>query len=1137
VTLSAQLSIQLDAGQLIEQLLAALSGPGGPAHDLAAIAPPAGASEIGAATSGAGAVDTSGIGAVVSQVAQQVPALLASFPATGTVLGPLAASLDLVDQIGTHDLGAQIRSLGDRLTAELHGSREGGFIAVLLRIADVLSTAPEGRALMDLLQALLRAGGKDLPTGVLSAGNVLPAIDGTVKVVGGLMALESVLSEADRLTGLMARQLDPATVQPAIDAVEAAFGVAGAGGGPDLASFLAQLDPAQPAEVEAAVAALANGAARVAALRDLLAGGMGFGEATLVYLDVDQVQSELATGVAMVRAADLDAVERAARSLAGLAAPLLKLDLANFPAFDLPGLLAAVEGKVEDFAAKIRAFDTAAVAAPLTEGLGTVTGAIRGLADVIERVSAAIKGALEQVRQAVAALPVGAIANTIQAVLQPITAVLDALRQLIAGIETALHTAVQVATQALGGIESAVDDLKHQVEAFFGEAKKFIDGLHLDQVLGEVTNAIDAFADVLAKARMGPYFDAAAGAIDGAADVIGAVPFGLLPDDMKAQVETAVQPIRDADAKAIQVEIESLLDIQNGKLKLREDLAPAIAEVQAEYEALLETVRGHDPRKLLQTIDGELAQVAAKIHDLTPSLTLQPVQQAIDRVKATVAGFDLRRELAPIDAAFAQILAALDRFSPDQLIAPLDEKVKSAKQKLVGAIGLAGWKPAVDGVVAQADALLARFDPVTLTPQLRAAIGEARALLDRFPDVSPAAGFGNLFALLLAGSGLRIYPWTFGVVTGWLGATSGASDLLDRAQRIADAVTHTREAVAAVDLTAIAGRLGTRVQAVRAALAGNAAINALAASEPVRLRLTGAVGGLDVSLSLSPLTVNRDRYLAALTQSATLAETLRRSGLSEVDAQLLRMRTAVVPLKAITDLPRAFATRIGLPGLDQGLVPALRELLDVATPERLTAIIMPLFVALRERADALIQAIVAPIKDGIAELERLVDEIDLGPLRHAIDAVFAEARQQVESLEPSRLLAAPLAAFDALKAEVAGFDPLKDVLAILKALQATIERVLGKLHAQEILATPLAIYDEILADLGRLDVPALLAPVFAALDGIAVEVDSGLTRTVEAFEKLQRSLPSGDGGALGAAAGALGALGAGTVSIDVSVGF
>ena len=211
-------------------------------------------------------------------------------------------------------------------------------------------------------------------------------------------------------------------------------------------------------------------------------------------------------------------------------------------------------------------------------------------------------------------------------------------------------------------------------------------------------------------------------------------------------------------------------------------------------------------------------------------------------------------------------------------------------------------------------------------------------------------------------------------------------------------------------------------------------------------------------------------------------------------------------------------------------MPALRGLLEVATPERLIGIAMPIFVALRDRLDTLIDAVAAPAQHAIAELIRLIDEIDLGPVRQSVDSVFQGIRHEIESLQPAQLLAEPLGAFDAVKAEVAAFDPLKAVLAIVDGLRAAINRILGKLKAEVILATPLEIYGHIMLELGKLDIRGLLTPVLDQLDAIAAQVDGGLTVTVEAFKRLQESLPSGEGSALELVASV-------SVDVDVDLGF
>jgi len=185
----------------------------------------------------------------------------------------------------------------------------------------------------------------------------------------------------------------------------------------------------------------------------------------------------------------------------------------------------------------------------------------------------------------------------------------------------------------------------------------------------------------------------------------------------------------------------------------------------------------------------------------------------------------------------------------------------------------------------------------------------------------------------------------------------------------------------------------------------------------------------------------------------------------------------------------------------------VKRLFAVATPERLTGLVMPLFTALRNRALALIDSVLAPLKKAVHDLITLLEAVDLTPLREAVDGVYQEVRAQIAALSPEVLLADVLAAFRDVQQQVAQFNPLADVQAALTELRDTTTRVLGKLKASEMLATPLAIYDEILALLEQLNIQNLMAPILDQIDAIAEQVDEGLTGTVDAFQRLQDALP------------------------------
>jgi hypothetical protein len=156
---------------------------------------------------------------------------------------------------------------------------------------------------------------------------------------------------------------------------------------------------------------------------------------------------------------------------------------------------------------------------------------------------------------------------------------------------------------------------------------------------------------------------------------------------------------------------------------------------------------------------------------------------------------------------------------------------------------------------------------------------------------------------------------------------------------------------------------------------------------------------------------------------------------------------------------------------------------------------------------ALIDSVLTPLKQAVEELLRMLEAVDLTPLREAIDGVYQEVRGQIAAFSPELLLGDALAAFRNVQQQVEQFDPLADVQAALNELRDTTTRVLGKLKASEMLATPLAIYDEIMALLESLDIGHLMEPVLDQIDAIVLQVDEGLTGTVDSFQRLQDALP------------------------------
>ena len=1106
-TLQADLTLRLDARALVATHFGSGGAGGeiaGPLASLQAVTLPVDVDELTAVAGGA-SFDANGISTAVSGVLRDAGALAGTIPGTGDLLGPIERAVSLAETVTGGTIAAELTALVAQLRVELEALRDAGFASTLLRVQRLLGQLT-GTGSIGALLAPITAR---IPPFAVTLAEVLPALDGLSRAMGGLMSLESVLAESERLSDIMARQIDAAALEREVAAVERALAAA--------AARIAALAPtASQAETDAASDDVRRLVLRIGELLDRLAMAMGSGEATLVYLDVDRVLAEVAAAMAMATGADLAPAGRVLARGVDAVRPYLP-DLRGAPSFALNDFVVMIEARVAELAAAIDALDVTQPVQPIASAITTVTAPLASLEELLQQAIGTVRSALTSVSDAVAALPIEPIASAIRSVVAPVAAALDALAALLADVQAALEAIATQVTTTLGQVESALDEAKRQIEALFQDAKAFVESVNLPGVVDSVGGAIQSLAGELDKAQMQPYFDAAASAIDTAADVIGAVPFGMLPESMKAEVDEAVKPIKEADARAAAEEIKSVLQVSDDcTFAARQTLETAIADVKAQFDALIAAIRERGARAFLAELDAQLQEVAAQIRTLSPALTLEPVQGVVDDVKAAVAGIDVTQALAPLDDAFTAILAAVDEYSPERLVAPIAERVDDARTAVKSALRLEQWRPTIDDVAGRVTSLLDVVDPAALMAQLDRILRELQRQLAQGVDANAVGGVGTLVTLLLQGTGLRIHPRSFEPVAGWLrGDGEPASTALGtRATRIAESMRAARATVGTLDPMAIQRRLAPGIAAVRGASAARDA--GLAG----RARLQGTVAFLDFDDALARLDANRDRLAASLERSASTVETLQRTGFGQADDVVVRLRDALAPLGTFTSLARDFLQRMGIPGLDRGLAGAFEGVLAVVPPERLTAMLLPIVTAIRGRLVALADAIVDPIRDAVQNVEDIIDLIDLAPLTEGVREIVDEVKAHITSLSPASLLAEPLASLAALKAQVAAFDPVGAIAAVLTALQDAATRVLAKLSAAELLETPLQIYDDILNALSALDPNAMLAPIFDQLDEIARQVCTGLDRTVEAFEHLQESLPSGGGA--GDVAGSIG---------------
>ncbi|HEY9227486.1 MAG TPA: hypothetical protein VIP11_12605 [Gemmatimonadaceae bacterium] len=1105
-SLRAELSLKLDVSTLVQGFVGDVAGPAG---QLTAIADPTPASGLADVNSQIDGLSLDSLGSSVSVITDGAASIVASLPIAGDIVKPVTDVLAAIETLTSADIGdlpTRIRSLLGDLSGILEGPREGGVLGALHAAAEALGGAQEGSALTSLIGRLTAASGISMPSLPITDG--IKALDGAVRVVGGLMVLDAVTADVERLTRLMAARLDPRALDRELTALEAELTFDGV----ELADAMAAVD-ADDAEKVARIAAATNAAAAALdRLHDEFTAAMGLGEATLVYLDVNALAAELETGRTLIRTGDLAPLNRICTQIAGGVQPFLRQDLLEGPTQDLDALFADAEAKLADIAARITAIDVASFVDPLADGMALITAPIDRVTELLDQVRVMYQGALGTVRDAVAALPIKAIADAIHAVLDPIADVIEAVRQLVLDVVSALQLAADTVTDALDGVEGLVDNLQNAVDSLFGEVKAFLDSLHLDQALGAVEENIRKLATALEQARMEPYFDTAAEAIDTAADVIDAVPFDLLPESMKADVDAAVAPIKNADAAALETEIESLLQITpDGHFAILDEVDAAVASMQESFDALIAEVRAHDPRIALAEVDTKLHELSEQIAQLSPSLALQPVRDAIDRVKATIASLDVDAPLAPVREAFATIIDGVNQFKPSTLIGGVEDRITAAREQVVNLLHLPEIEQGLDDVHTRAVDLLDRYDADLIQERLEALMEEFLALAENTPKLQLMGGLGAIVAGLLNGMGLRVYPHSFESVLRWLGGASASAELN---QRMASAGEAVAAAKATVDSLNFQG--GGRVPTVVARV-----IRARAAIEPLKVRLgdspavaslAAAEPRLDAAGVFAFLDTNRARFAASLGDATNRIQVIAQAGFSDADVRITNLIAATAPLDPARSYVRRLLQRLGLTGFELGLAGVLRAFLAIVPPSRLVGLVRPIFDALKGRVQALVDAVLAPLKAGVASVRAALDAIDLAPLIEALDAIHAEVLSQIQALSPDALLGPILGEVNALKETLTTADPLDPVLDILNAVRDAVSRVLAKLSLEKILATPLAIYDELLTELSRLDIAALIAPLRAQLDDIAKQVDEGLDKTVVSFQRLQAALPSGGGG-------------------------
>src|ERR1051325_3468248 len=254
-SLRTQLSAKLDVSSLVQDFLTNVEGSSG---TLQGISDPTPAEGLESINTQLGGLDLGSRDSSSGVLVEGATSVVGSLPIAGDIIKPVTDALETLEALVANpelgDFEGRIKALVGQLSGVLEGPRENGVLGALHAMALALGDSPEATLAKDLLQRLTTAGGITIPDVPIT--DAIQALDGAVRVLGGLMVLDAVTSDIERLTRLMATRLDPRLLDRELAALEAALTFDGG----ELADAMAGVDPADTGTVQRIAAAVAGDA-------------------------------------------------------------------------------------------------------------------------------------------------------------------------------------------------------------------------------------------------------------------------------------------------------------------------------------------------------------------------------------------------------------------------------------------------------------------------------------------------------------------------------------------------------------------------------------------------------------------------------------------------------------------------------------------------------------------------------------------------------------------------------------------------------------------------------------------------------------------------------------------------------------
>ena len=398
----------------------------------------------------------------------------------------------------------------------------GGLAARLSAVTDARASGPVAEA-VSLASGLIP--GLDLDTPVALLGQNAPAAAGLVRLVGALMTVEALTRELAETTEVVGGMLGADAAVAAAKRLESWRGV-------DLTALVEGIDPDDDAAVRFVLGPIANFADSVREGAEALVRGMAFGEAALVHADLAHVTGRLDAASGALDESAVVPLRALAVDLRTRIEPLLAIDLGT-PAASLEAFWDEATGFVDELAAAVDGIDPNTLAAPVTAIVGDALAVVQRVREVAEEITVTIRSALQTVSQAIAAIDLRPVTEAVSSVLAPLVEALETLEALIGDAGDAIRDTALGVTGALTSLRTTLGTAATTITAAYERVAGLVDALELEQLQQTLESELANVGAALEGAQLRPYFDAAADAMETAANVVAAVPFDLLPDDAR----------------------------------------------------------------------------------------------------------------------------------------------------------------------------------------------------------------------------------------------------------------------------------------------------------------------------------------------------------------------------------------------------------------------------------------------------------------------------------------------------------------------------------------------------------------------------------------------------------------------------